>query len=61
MEGRLGSWIIRFGFDRHDVFQDELAGAGLDSAIKYASPRRASVDELVLFHSPDYMGFVLKH
>jgi len=49
-----------FGMDRHDVFQKELAGAGLDAGIHYAAPRRASVDELVLFHSADYIQFVSK-
>ena len=47
-----------FGMDRHDVFQTELASAGLGASIHYATPRRASVDELVLFHSPDYIKFI---
>jgi acetoin utilization protein AcuC len=47
-----------FGMDRHDVFQTELASAGLGASIHYAAPRRASVDELVLFHSPDYIKFI---
>jgi len=47
-----------FGMDRHDVFQNELADAGLGARIHYAAPRRASVDELVLFHSPDYIKFI---
>ena len=47
-----------FGTDRHDVFQQELAAAGLGAGICYAAPRRASVDELVLFHSPDYIKFI---
>ncbi len=49
-----------FGSDRHEVFQLELASAGLGDAIHYAIPRRATVDELVLFHSPDYINFVSK-
>ncbi|MGI9270660.1 MAG: acetoin utilization protein AcuC [Woeseiaceae bacterium] len=49
-----------FGFDRHDVFQNELSDADLDSHITYASPRRATVDELLLFHSADYINFVSK-
>ena len=36
-----------FGTDRHDVFHRELAAAELDPAIRYATPRRASVDELL--------------
>jgi acetoin utilization protein AcuC len=47
-----------FGFDRHDVFHDELAAAGLDTAISYGHPRRASVDELLLFHTADYINLV---
>jgi len=47
-----------FGSDRHEVFQEELASAGLGSAIHYALPKRASVDELALFHSPEYINFV---
>jgi len=47
-----------FGPDRHEAFQLELAGAGLGSLIEYADTRRASVDELSLFHSADYINFV---
>ncbi|HEX7061377.1 MAG TPA: acetoin utilization protein AcuC [Woeseiaceae bacterium] len=47
-----------FGPDRHDVFQAELAAAELGSAIRYAEPRRASVDEVALFHTPEYIDFV---
>ena len=47
-----------FGPDRHDVFQDELAGVALGEAIRYAEPRRATVDELALFHTADYIDFV---
>lgn len=46
-----------FGNDRHDVFQDELADAAL-SNIEYADPRRASVDELLLFHTAEYIDKV---
>ncbi len=49
-----------FGFDRHDVFQDELEAAGFDGAIQYGRPRRASVDELLLFHTADYIDMVSK-
>lgn len=49
-----------FGSDRHEVFHNELARAGLGDVVHYASPRRASVDELALFHSPDYINFVSK-
>jgi len=47
-----------FGFDRHDVFQDELESACLDGAIQFGRPRRASVDELLLFHTADYIDMV---
>lgn len=47
-----------FGYDRHDVFQAELENAGLGSDINYAAPRRASVDDLLLFHTADYIDLV---
>lgn len=47
-----------FGLDRHDVFQNELAAAGLGDAISYGRPHRASVDELLLFHTADYINLV---
>ena len=43
-----------FGTDRHDAFHKELALANLDG-IHLAHGRRASVDELALFHTPDYI------
>jgi acetoin utilization protein AcuC len=49
-----------FGPDRHDAFHTELSRAGLGDAIQYASPRSATVDELALFHSADYIDFVSK-
>lgn len=49
-----------FGPDRHDAFHRELAEADLGDAVRYASPRHATVDELALFHSPDYIDFVSK-
>jgi len=47
-----------FGLDRHEAFQVELAGAGLGSAIAYAGTRRASIEELSLFHSAEYIDYV---
>jgi acetoin utilization protein AcuC len=44
-----------FGPDRHDAFHIELASAGLGAAVHYAEPRRASVDALALFHTPEYI------
>jgi acetoin utilization protein AcuC len=49
-----------FGVDRHDAFQTELANAQLGTAIQYADPRRASVEELALFHTPEYIDHVSK-
>ena len=49
-----------FGVDRHDAFQTELANAQLGTAIQYADPRRASVDELALFHTTEYIDRVSK-
>ena len=49
-----------FGPDRHEAFQVELAGARLGSTIEYAGTRRATVDELSLFHSADYIDFIAK-
>lgn len=49
-----------FGVDRHDAFQTELANAQLGTAIQYADPRRASVDELALFHTAEYIDLVSK-
>jgi len=47
-----------FGTDRHDVFHAELAAADLGGAIRFMTPRRASVDELLLFHTPEYIDKV---
>ncbi len=47
-----------FGFDRHDVFQSELIKAGVDTEIEFGRPRRASVDDLLLFHTADYIDLV---
>ena len=47
-----------FGLDRHGVFHDELAQAGLDHGIEYKPPGDASVDDLLLFHTADYIDLV---
>ncbi len=47
-----------FGLDRHGVFHDELANAGLDGGIEYRPPANASVDDLLLFHTADYIDRV---
>lgn len=61
-----GEQIARYGFgdphpfgtDRHDAFHAELEAAGIDEGIHYAHPRPASVDELALFHTADYIDLV---
>ena len=47
-----------FGLDRHGVFHDELAAADFGDAIAYAAPGNASVDDLLLFHTADYIDKV---
>ena len=49
-----------FGVDRHEAFHAELAQADLGAAIEFAEPQRASVDDLALFHSPEYIDFISK-
>lgn len=61
-----GSAIARYGFgdphpfglDRHDVFQAELVAEELGDRIRYGEPRDATVDELNLFHTAEYIDFV---
>lgn len=47
-----------FGPDRQDVFQAELELAQVHDCIEYREPRRASVDDLALFHTPEYIDLV---
>ena len=47
-----------FGTDRHDVFHRELEKIGLNTAVDYGHPRPALVDELALFHTPEYIDKV---
>ncbi len=47
-----------FGPDRHDVFQAELAKSAVASAVSYGAPRTATIDELALFHTPQYIDHV---
>lgn len=47
-----------FGPDRHHAFHAELEAAKLGSSVHYASPKKAVVDDLVLFHTVDYVDFV---
>jgi acetoin utilization protein AcuC len=47
-----------FGTDRHDVFHAELEAEGLGGRVEFGHARAASVDELALFHTPDYIDKV---
>ena len=47
-----------FGLDRHDVFHDELENEGLDEFLAFGHGRSALVDELALFHTPEYIDRV---
>jgi acetoin utilization protein AcuC len=47
-----------FGTDRHDVFQAALSAEHFGDRIAYGHPRRASVDQLMLFHTPEYIDRV---
>lgn len=47
-----------FGPDRHDAFFRELKASGLDRRVRVLPPRRATRDELLLFHRPEYVDLV---
>jgi acetoin utilization protein AcuC len=47
-----------FGLDRHDVFQLMLGQSACAEKVTFASPRKASADDLALFHTADYINFV---
>ena len=49
-----------FGMDRHEAFQTELAESGLGTAIQYVEPQRASVEDIALFHTSEYIELVSK-
>jgi acetoin utilization protein AcuC len=61
-----GSAIARYGFgdphpfgiDRHDVFHEELAALNLGDRVQFGTTRDATVDELLLFHTADYIDLV---
>jgi acetoin utilization protein AcuC len=63
-----GERIARYGFpdghpfgpDRHDVFWRELVAQGLDQRVLQLAPRRATRDELELFHDPGYINRVIE-
>lgn len=47
-----------FGLDRHEAFMRELHASGVDGRVQRASPRDASREELLAFHSAEYIDFV---
>ncbi len=47
-----------FGPDRHDVFHDELAQTLPNGGVEITPPRQANVDQLLLFHTPEYVDRV---
>ncbi len=47
-----------FGLDRHEAFMRELHASGVDGRVQRASPRDASREELLAFHSAEYVDFV---
>ncbi|HEY5603616.1 MAG TPA: acetoin utilization protein AcuC [Gammaproteobacteria bacterium] len=47
-----------FGLDRHDVFVNEFRRRGLDKKVSIQSPVMASEDQLLLFHTPEYLNEV---
>jgi acetoin utilization protein AcuC len=61
-----GSAIARYGFgdphpfgiDRHDVFHAELASLNFGGRVRFGTTRDATVDELLLFHTADYIDLV---
>ena len=44
-----------FGPERHDAFHDELANLSVENMIQIERPTRAGVDQLVMFHTSDYI------
>lgn len=47
-----------FGMDRHDAFHAELARQAIAGKLEFAQPRKATIDDLALFHTRDYIEFV---
>lgn len=47
-----------FGPDRHAAFVRELEARGLDRRVRIGEPRAASDEELLAFHSPEYVALV---
>jgi len=62
----LGERLARYGFgdghpfgaDRHGAFLREFEQRGLRQSVTLLEPRDASIGELQLFHTPEYVRFV---
>lgn len=62
----MGETIARYGFpdghpfgtDRHAAFAREFESRGLDQRVRVAAPRQATREELLLFHTPEYVDLV---
>jgi acetoin utilization protein AcuC len=49
-----------FGPDRQDAFWREALKQGLDKRVEIVDPRRATVEELQRFHTPEHVAWVQK-
>lgn len=47
-----------FGLDRHAAFMREFETRGLDRRVRMAEPRAATDEELLAFHTPEYVALV---
>lgn len=47
-----------FGPDRHDVFHTELDVSGVAATVEFLAAREATRDELLSYHTSDYIDFV---
>ena len=47
-----------FGTDRHGAFLREFEQRNLGSRVTHLEPGQASLDDLLLFHTPEYVEFV---
>ncbi|WP_455365828.1 acetoin utilization protein AcuC [Kaarinaea lacus] len=62
----IGDELARYGFgqghpfgpDRHDAFVHEMRRRGLDQKVSLQSPVVASDEQILLFHTPDYLNEV---
>jgi acetoin utilization protein AcuC len=64
----LGERLARYGFgdghpfgsDRHAAFAREFEQRGLSQRVQLLEPREAQLSELQLFHTPEYIRFVME-